>query len=176
MAIGATIYKAELTIADMDRHYYQQHDLTVAMHPSENEFRTMARIIAFAHNASEYLAFTKGLSTDDEPELWSKSLSDEIELWIDFGQLDEKRIRKACGRAKQVRIYTYDNRKAEVWWQQIKGKLKRHNNLKVYHLHADGLETLIDRKMQLQCQIQDGEIYINNGTTNLTVRVESKDS
>ena len=69
MAIGATIYKAELNIADMDRHYYHQHDLTVAMHPSENEFRLMARVIAFAHNASEQLTFTKGLSTDDEPEL-----------------------------------------------------------------------------------------------------------
>ena len=175
MAIGATIYKAELNIADMDRHYYHQHDLTVAMHPSENAFRLMARIIVFAHNASEQLTFTKGLSTDDEPDLWSKSLSDEIDLWIDFGQVDEKRIRKACGRAKQVRIYTYDNRKADIWWQQTAGKLKRHENLSVYHLHTNALETLIDRKMQLQCQIQDDEIYISNGTIDLTVRVETRD-
>lgn len=175
MAIGATIYKAELNIADLNRHYYHQHDLTVAMHPSENEFRLMARIIVFAHNACEQLTFTKGLSTDDEPELWSKSLSDEIELWIDFGQVDEKRIRKACGRATQVRVYTYDQRKAEIWWQQNAKKLHRHNNLSVYHLHAQGLEALAERKMQLQCQIQDDEIYISNDSENLSVRLEPKE-
>ncbi len=59
-------------------------------------------------NANEQLRFTKGLSTDDEPELWEKSLTDDIELWIDLGQPDEKRIRKACGRAKKVIICTYD--------------------------------------------------------------------
>ena len=172
MAISATIYKAELNVVDTNRHYYQQHDLTVAMHPSENEFRLMTRIVAFALNAADNLIFTKGLSTDDEPELWAKSLSDDIELWIDFGQVDEKRIRKACGRATAVKIYTYNRRKSEIWWQQQQKKLERHQNLNVYQLHADGLEQLIDRKMQLQCHIQDNEIYVVNGTSNLTVHLQ----
>jgi len=174
MAIGATIYKAELNVADMNRHYYQQHDLTVAMHTSENEFRLMTRIVVFALNASEHLSFTRGLSTDDEPELWRKSLSDEIELWIDFGQVDDKRIRKACGRAREVKIYTYDSRKAEAWWQHNSKTLDRYNNLSVYHLHADDLATMVARKMQLQCHIQDDEIYLSSSTTNMTVRVEQK--
>lgn len=174
MAIGATVYKAELNVSDINRHYYNTHDLTVALHPSENEFRLMTRIIVFAHNAHEQLSFTKGLSTEGEPELWCKNLSDEIDLWIDLGQVDEKRIRKACGKAKQVKIYTYDTRKAEVWWQQNEKTLQRHNNLSVYHLYSDALEQLIARKMQLQCQIQDDEIYLGDGNTNLTVRVEEK--
>jgi len=126
MALSATINKVSINIADMDRHYYQQHDLTMAMHPSENNFRFIVRVIAFALNAHEQLSFTKGLSTDDEPEVWLKSFSDEIELWIDFGQVDEKRIRKACGRAQQVIVYTYHERKAKVWWEQIASKLERH--------------------------------------------------
>ena len=97
MAIKSTIFKAELQISDMDRHYYQTHVLTIARHPSETDERMMVRILAFALNADEALEFTKGISTQDEPDIWRKSLSGEIECWIDLGQPDEKRIRKACG-------------------------------------------------------------------------------
>ena len=107
MALKATIFKAELQIADMDRGYYQDHNLTIAQHPSENDLRMMIRLMTFILHAHEDLTFTKGLSTDDEPDVWQKSLSDEIEVWIDLGQPDEKRIRKACGRSKEVFIYTY---------------------------------------------------------------------
>src|SRR5680860_958910 len=106
MALKATIFKATLNIADMDRHYYADHQLTLAQHPSENDERMMIRLLAFALNAREGLEFTKGLSTDDEPELWQKSLSDEIELWIELGLPDESRLRKACNRSKQVILYT----------------------------------------------------------------------
>lgn len=105
MALKATIFKAEISISDMDRHYYQEHPLTIAQHPSETNERMMVRLLAFALNADERLEFTKGLSADDEPELWNKNYSDEIELWIELGQPDEKRIRKACGRSRQVIIY-----------------------------------------------------------------------
>jgi len=171
MAISATINKVSLNIADMDRHYYQQHDLTMAMHPSENDFRFIIRVIAFCLNAHEHLAFTKGLSTDNEPEVWRKSLTDEIELWIDFGQVDEKRIRKACGRAGQVIVYTYHDRKAKVWWEQNHQKLSRHNNLKVFHIEAEGSEALVNRNMQLQCNIDDGDIYISDNNNSFTVSV-----
>ncbi len=106
MALKATIFKAELHIADMDRHHYGDHALTIARHPSETDERMMMRIVAFALNAHEDLVFTKGLSTENEPDLWQKSLSDDIELWIDLGQPDDKRIRKACGRAQQVMMAT----------------------------------------------------------------------
>lgn len=114
MAISSTINKLALNIADMDRHYYQTHDLTLAQHPSETDFRFMIRVIAFAANANAQLCFSKGLADEEEPELWQKSLTDEIELLIDLGQPDEKRIRKACGRSKQVIIYTYHERKAKT--------------------------------------------------------------
>lgn len=169
MAISSTINKVSLSIANMDTHYYQSHELTVAQHPSENDFRFMVRLIAFILNADEQLTFTKGMNNDDQPELWQKSLSDEIELWIDFGQLDEKRIRKACGRAKQVIIYTYHEGKASVWWQQQKEKCQRFNNLSVIQINADGIDSLLQRSMQLQCNIQDDVMYLSNDNDSHTI-------
>jgi len=169
MAISATINKVSLNIADMDRHYYQTHELTVAQHPSETDFRFMMRLIAFALNANEQLIFTKGLCADDEPEIWQKTLSDEIDLWIDFGQLDEKRIRKACGRAKQVIVYTYDSGKAKVWWDQQANKLKRYKNLKVVHINVENVDSLVQRKMDLQCNIQDGEMNLSDPEQNYAI-------
>jgi len=172
MAISSTINKVSLNIADMDRHYYQSHELTVAQHPSETDFRFMVRLIAFMANASEQLCFTKGLSSNDEPELWQKTLTDDIEVWIELGQPDEKRIRKACGRAQQVIIYTYDERKAQVWWEQTRDKLKRFSNLKVFHINAQGVESMIKRSMQLQCNIQDGEMYLNDEDLNFSISLD----
>jgi uncharacterized protein YaeQ len=173
MAISSTINKVSLNVANMDRHYYQSHELTLAQHPSETDFRFMVRLIAFMVNASERLCFTKGMNSDDEPDLWEKTLTDDIELWIDLGQPDEKRIRKACGRAKQVIIYTYHERKAKVWWEQQQEKLQRFNNLKVLYINAQGVDSMIKRSMQLQCTIQDGEIYLNDESSNLIITLDS---
>ncbi len=164
MAISATIYKARLQIADMDRDYYQDFNLTLAQHPSENDERMMVRLLAFILNASEQLDFTKGLSADDEPEVWQKSLSDEIELWIDLGMPDEKRIRKACGRAKQVVIYTYGGAAADIWWQQNAGKMNRFDNLNIVNItteNSKAIAELVKRSMDIQVSIQDGQIWLN---------------
>ena len=176
MALKSTIFKADLQIADMDRHHYQDHALTIARHPSETDRRMMARILAFALNADAGLGFTRGLSTDDEPDLWRRSLSDEIELWIDLGQPDEKRIRKACGRARQVKIYTYADRSARIWFGQMKEKLERFGNLQVIHFPEqaiDRLATLAQRNMQLQCTIQDGAVWIGNAEHSIPVEPET---
>ena len=173
MALGATINKVSLNIADMDRQYYQNHELTLAMHPSESPLRFVIKVIAFALNANEELKFTKGLGADDEPELWRKSLSNDIQLWIDFGQVDEKRIRKACGRADQVVIYTYQERRATTWWAQNKQKLARHDNLKVVHIEAPGAEELAQRNMLLQCTIDEGSVYLSDDSNSIEVRVSS---
>ncbi len=173
MALKATVFKIELQIANMDRHYYENHSLTVAQHPSENDRRMMWRVVAFCLNASDQLTFCKGVSTDDEPDLWQKSLSDEIELWIDLGQPDEKRLRKACGRADHVQLYAYQPRSARVWWEQQGSKLQRFNNLSVNLLQEqteDSLIDLVDRTMELQVNIQDGELWLGNqsGTAHVT--------
>lgn len=166
MAIGATIYKAELGIADMERHYYAVHDLTLAKHPSETDLRMMVRVAAFALNANDRLAFAKGITQEDEPDLWQKTLGDDIELWIDLGQPDEKRIRKACGRAREVIIYTYHEGSARAWWQQQGNRLRRFKNLRVIHLDVGNIASLVQRSMTLQCNICDAELTLHDSEGN----------
>ncbi|MEN8168213.1 MAG: YaeQ family protein [Pseudomonadota bacterium] len=176
MALKATIFKTDLQISDMDRNHYRDYALTIARHPSETDRRMMVRILAFALHAQEDLAFTRGLSTDDEPDLWGKSLSDEVLLWVDLGQPDEKRIRKACGRAREVWIYTYNDRSARVWFEQLGGKLERFDNLRIIHLPETSiiqLAALAQRNMQLQCSIQDGAIWLGDLEQSIQVEPES---
>lgn len=170
MAANATIHKALLNIANMDTHYYEEHNLTLAKHPSENELRLMVRLIAFILNAHEDLAFCKGISEDDEPDIWKKSLGGDIELWIDLGQPDEKRIKKACGRSEKVIIYTYQEGMATAWFKQIENSLKRFKNLEVVYLNIDGeVETLAKRAMNLQANISDGELNLIEGEHTITI-------
>ena len=131
MAPKATIYKAELQVSDMDRQYYATHALTLAQHPSETVERLLVRLLAFALHADERLEFGRGVSTDDEPDLWRKSLTGEIEQWIELGQPDEQHIRKACGRARQVVVISYSGRSSDVWWDKIAAGLARSKNLTV---------------------------------------------
>ena len=118
----------------MDRQYYAQHSLTLAKHPSETDERLMIRFAAFALNATERLVVTNGISAEDEPELWEKDYGGDIKLWIELGQLDEKRVRKACGRAKRVIIYVYNLNSATNWWRQNSTTFARFKNLSVIHL------------------------------------------
>lgn len=157
----------------MDRNYYETHKLTVAKHPSETDERLMVRLVAFALNANEHLELTKGLSTDEEPDIWQKSLSDELELWVALGLPSEKVVRQSCGRSGKVIIYCYGGRTAEVWWDKIKGSTTRFDNLQVVNLserETSDLGNLAHRSMKLQVNIQDGEVMasVNDGMVYLS--------
>ena len=166
MAQKATIYKVELSVSDMDRHYYETHKLTVAKHPSETDERLMVRLLAFAMNAQERLEMTKGLSTDDEPDIWLKSLSDELELWVALGLPSEKIVRQSCGKSDAVIVYSYGGHTAQMWWEKIKNSTTRFNNLQVVNLleaETSALGQLASRAMKLQVNIQDGEVMVSVG-------------
>lgn len=167
MALKATVYKAELTISDMDRGYYATHHLTLARHPSETDERMMLRLAAFARHASEALEFGRGLSDEEDPALWQKTLTDDIELWIDLGQPDDKRVKHACQRAGEVWIYTYGNRVADTWWKKIEGQVCRFDNLHVAEVSQDTfteLGRLAERTMRLNATLQDGELWLASDT------------
>ena len=175
MALKATIFKASMQISDMDRNYYQSHALTIARHPSETDERMMVRLLAFALNAHEALAFGKGLSADDEPDLWRKDLTGAIEQWIDVGQPDEKRLRKACGRAQAVAVYSYGGSGAAMWRDNIQHTLARCRNLAVYAVPlaaGQAMTKLADRNMQLTYTVQDGEVWVANERDTVHVQPE----
>lgn len=172
MALKATIFKAGVQIADMDRDYYGEHQLTLARHPSETDERMMVRLLAFAHNASDSLEFTRGISSDEEADLWQMSLSGEIDLWIEVGLPTEERLRKASNRAKRVLVYSYGRRTAPVWWQKQESALARFDNLRVYSLPADATEQLAamaERNMDLNATIQDGHIWLSSDDRNVEI-------
>lgn len=172
MAIKATIFKVNLQIADMERHYYQDHTLTLARHPSETDERLMVRLLAFALHAHEYLEFGQGMTNDEEADLWRKDLTGSIELWIDVGIPDEKLIRKACGRSNQVIVYCYGGRVADMWFAQNSAQFERQKNLTIINLPQEStkaLAKLAQRNMNLQCTIQDGQVWLGDGDASVQV-------
>lgn len=173
MALKSTIFKAQLQIADLDRHYYADHSITLARHPSETDERMMVRLLAFALHADPQLAFGQAICKDDEADLCLKDLSGVIRLWIDVGTPDEKILRKACGRADQVVLYCYGGRTVDIWFEQNKKQLAKQQNLTVINLARDdtsALAALAQRTMQLQCTIQDGQLWFSDGTTSVAVQ------
>lgn len=172
MALGSTVFKVELQVSDLDRGYYRTHALTVAQHPSETGIRMMVRILAFALNATDQLVFTRGLSTDEVPDLWEKTLSGEISHWIEVGQPSFKRIKKACNQSQRVSVYTYSGHSAEIWWRQNQKDCSSQQKLRVINLPAElmsELENCIKRSMSLQCTIQDGIIWFGDTQNNFEI-------
>lgn len=172
MALKSTVHKATLQVSDMDRHHYGTHALVLAQHPSETDERLMLRLLAFALFADERLEFGRGLSTDDEPDLWRRDLTGAIELWIDLGQPDEARLRKACGRAGDVVLVTTGGRAADLWWEKNADALARCRNLTVLDIRPEAgaaLATRLARGMELQVLVQDGAVQVIDGDWTLEV-------
>lgn len=177
MALNATIYKAEINIADNDRHYYGSHQVTVAKHPSETDERLMVRLLAFAMNVqeNERLSFTKGLSDTDEPDLWEKDLTGAIDTWIDLGLPDDRRILKSSGKAQSVLVYAYGRTQA-VWWKSVAGKVARVRNLKVYGLDPDAtqqLAALAERSMVLHFNVQDSTVWVSAAKGEASIELQT---
>lgn len=176
MSPKSTVVKVELQVSDMDRHYYAQHNLTMAQHPSETDARLMVRLLAFALFADERLEFGRGLSDDSEPDLWQRDYVGDIQRWIELGQPDESRIRKACARAEQVTVVNYGGQAADVWWTKNASALARFDNLTVLDIDPkaiDGIVGHLQRGMRLTAMIQDAELQLMSDSLNvaLTPRV-----
>jgi uncharacterized protein YaeQ len=170
MALKSTIFRAELEVADLDRGHYGTHTLTLARHPSETDERMMIRLLAFALHADEALGFGRGLSTEDEADLVQKDLTGAIKLWIDVGLPDEKSLRRAAGRAEKVEVYAYGGRAVDLWWTKNRDTLERLTNFTAYNVAqstSQALARLAQRTMQLQCTVQEGEIWFSSGTATI---------
>ncbi|MDE1224379.1 YaeQ family protein [Vibrio aestuarianus] len=162
MALKPTIYKFRISLTDINRDHYDSLNLTIAQHPSENNERMIARILAFCLNATPELIFTKGLSSIEEPDIWLKSLDDQIQLWLEVGEPDADRVKKATRLAKQVKIYSF-NTKSNVWWEQNKGKFG-YLNVDVIRFEAESIEKLastLTRGMELSVMISGSSIFVD---------------
>lgn len=161
MASNAKICKLTISLSDIDQNHYDTLNLTVAQHPSETTERMMVRILAFCINAQERLEFTKGLSTAEEPDIWVRSLDDQLMLWIDVGEPAFDRIKKASHIARQLKVYCF-NRKATTWWEQGRDQFVK---LKASYYQFDWaniqqLAGLQQRTMQLSVTITGNSAYV----------------
>lgn len=173
MALKSTIFKANLSIADIDNGYYADHALTLARHPSETDERMMVRLAAlalFAHQLQTVcggdgtLAFGAGLSDPEDPDAHLTDFTGRKRLWIEVGQPEEKPLAKACSQADAVVVVPYAS-SADIWWRTMEGKLARLDKLSVLRLPADAaqqLAALAERSMQLQATVQDGVLTLSS--------------
>jgi len=176
MALKATIYKANLQIADMDRQVYVDHSVTIARHPSETDERMMIRLLALALNLPAdddhgTLELAKDLWEVDEPALWHKDLTGQIVHWIDVGQPDDKRLIRASGRAERVSVYSFAA-STPIWWSGIATKLTRAGNIEVWQIdsaQSQALAALAQRGMQLQLSVQDGTCWLSDGEQSIEI-------
>lgn len=173
MALKSTVFKANLQIADIDNSYYADHALTLARHPSETDERMMVRLVALALQAHKLdsvckgdgtLAFGEGMSDPDEPDAWLRDFTGRTRLWIEVGQPEDKPLIKACGKADEVVLYSF-NHAAEVWWRGMESKLSRPQNLSVFRIPTEASQALIalaQRSMQLQATVQEGVLTLGD--------------
>tara|TARA_R110000868_G_scaffold258137_2_gene515380 strand:- start:4821 stop:5345 length:525 start_codon:yes stop_codon:yes gene_type:complete len=161
MALGATIYKAKVNLANLDLNQYEDLNLTIAQHPSENEVRLLNRLAAYLFFYKERLEFTKGISTTDEPDIWLKDYSDDLLEWIELGLPELRRIKQACSKSKNVKIITYQGDRAQQWAEKILLELGDNPKVEIYHLNLLSSDSL-ERSLELSCMIQDNVMDLSN--------------
>ncbi|HEX2541900.1 MAG TPA: YaeQ family protein [Caldimonas sp.] len=178
MAQKATVCKAFLSIADIDRGLYADRQLTLARHPSENDERMMVRLLAYAlcvpmSDDGGALEFAKGMWDPDEPELWQKDLTGQLLQWVEVGQPDERRLVKASGRAERVSVFAFSHA-APIWWAGLSGRVARTRNIEAWLIPAEQSRALADlagRSMQLQIGRQDGSVWVADGERTVDLAV-----
>ena len=175
MALDSSIYKIDINLSNFNTHYYENFNLTIAKHPSENESRMMYRLLAFLYCAHKDLKFTKGLSETGEPEIWQKGYSGEIIQWIDLGFPDIKRVRQASGKSQSVKIFTYHHGKGEEWFQKNKSDFQKNKKLEVYHLNINEngpIDKFVTKSMKLSCIIEEQHMYLSDDNERIGIEVK----
>ena len=183
MALKSTIYKVNLSIADIDHSYYADHALTLARHPSETDERMMIRLLAMSLNAFELqntcngdgvLAFGAGLSDPDDPDFSLRDYTGRTRRWVEVGQPEDKPLNKACQKADAVMVYCF-NHAAEIWWKGIENKLTRMDKLQVWRVPtqaSQALGQLAQRSMQLQATVQEGALTLSDSKDSVHLEVQ----
>jgi uncharacterized protein YaeQ len=175
MALTATIYNIDIELADSDRHVYESLALRVARHPSESEEYLVARVLAYALEYSDGIAFSRGVSDADEPALLIRDLTGGITSWIEIGTPSPERLHKASKAAPRVVVYTHKD--PAQFLKQIAGsKIHRADALELYTLDRELIGALVarlERRMAFSLSVAERELYLSIGSDNLTGRIVS---
>ncbi len=165
MALKPVIYRARINLSDIDHDRYESINVTMALHPSETLERMMTRLLAYSLNFQEFITFTVGLSTPDEPDIIVKALDDSTSLWIDVGEPSHERIKKSCRKADKVKVYCF-NEKANTWWSQEQSKINQ-TEAEVFQFQWNDIEALavmVERSMDISLTITGHSLYFASNT------------
>ena len=97
--------------------------------------------------------------------------SGEIEQWIEIGQPEEPRLRKACGKAGEVKLYAF-GKSADTWWKINGDAIAALPRIEVWQFaweEVQALAALLDRTMQLNVSVVGGVIYVDNGQDSVSL-------
>ena len=174
MALGATIYNVHIDLADADRQVYESLDLRVARHPSESEEYLLTRVLAYALEFTEGIAFsTGGLSDPDEPAITVRDMTGAIQSWIEIGNPDAARLHRASKAASRVAVYT--SRDIDRLLANLAGeRIHRADALELYAIEASLIAALaarLDRRMAFTLTVGDRELFLSLGSETLSGKV-----
>lgn len=171
MALTATIYNFDIDLADADRHVYESLALRVARHPSESEEYLLTRVLAYALELTEGIAFSDGgLSDPDEPAITVRDLTGAIQSWIEIGSPDAARLHRASKAAPRVAVYTHKD--VERLAANLAGeRIHRAGALELYAVDralVAALAARLDRRMAFTLSVSGRELFVALGTETLT--------
>lgn len=171
MALTATIYNFDIDLADADRHVYESLALRVARHPSESEEYLVTRVLAYALEVTEGIAFSDGgLSDPDEPAITVRDLTGAIRSWIEIGSPDAARLHRASKAAPRVAVYTHKD--VERLTANLAGeRIHRADALELYAVDralVAALAARLDRRMAFTLSVSGGELFVSIGAETLT--------
>jgi uncharacterized protein YaeQ len=170
MAQTATIYKFDIDLADADRNVYETLSLQVARHPSESEEYLVARVLAYALEFTEGIAFSRGLSEPDEPAIAVRDLTGAIRTWIEVGVPEAARLHKACKAAPRVVVYTHKD-PAQLIGRLAGERIHRAEALEVYAIDrglVGAIVARLGRRMGFALSVAERELNLSIGTETLT--------
>ncbi|MDP1570093.1 MAG: YaeQ family protein [Vicinamibacterales bacterium] len=173
MALTSTIYQFDIDLADHDRGVYEHLDLRVARHPSESEDYLVTRVLAYCLEYTEGIAFSKGLSSPEDPTIAVRDLTGAIHTWVEIGAPDAARVHKAGKAAGRVAVYTHKDpgQMLRLWANERIHRLDALELYRVDRVLLDGLIAALDRRVAWSMSINDRELYVAVGDRTIEGRV-----
>ena len=169
------IYRFEIALADVDRSVYADLDVRAAQHPSEDIPYLLTRVLAFALEHQDGLAFSKGLSDGDEPALWHRSGDGRVLLWIEVGSPTPERLHRASKLAERVVVYCH--RRPDLLQQRCsKERVHKGDQIRVVKVPTgllDALEQRLDRNNRWDLSVHEGHLTIVCAGTVIEATMES---
>ena len=170
MALSATIYNFQIELADADRDVYESLELRAARHPSESEEYFVTRVLAYALEYREGIAFSRGISDPDEPAITVRDLTGAITSWIEVGAPDAARLHKASKAASRVAVYTH--RDPQQLLRNLAGeKIHRAESIELYAVDRGlvrDVATKLERRMAFAMSVAGQTVYLSIGKATLS--------